>query len=171
MSDETVNQGEDTADEAQSARPVPPLVVNLQYVKDLSFENPNAPRILASASEQPKIDLQVDLQAQGLADNVAEVQIRLRAEATVGEATAFIAELVYAGVFTLPPMPAETQRAVLLIEGPRLLFPFARQIIADVTAQGGFPPLLLQPLDFVDLYRRQVLAQQQGQMGDAQGNA
>lgn len=170
MSDETINQADDAAEEAQSARPVPPLVVNVQYVKDLSFENPNAPRILANASEQPKIDLQVDLQAQGLADNVAEVQIRLRAEATVGEATAFIAELVYAGVFTLPPMPAETQRAVLLIEGPRLLFPFARQIIADVTAQGGFPPLLLQPLDFVDLYRRQVLAQQ-AEMGDAQGNA
>ncbi|MFV3127630.1 protein-export chaperone SecB [Niveispirillum sp. KHB5.9] len=169
MSDETVNQAEDAA-EAQSAGPVPPLVVNMQYVKDLSFENPNAPRILTGASEQPKIDLQVDLQAQGLADNVAEVQIRLRAEATVGEATAFIAELVYAGVFTLPPLPADTQRAVLLIEGPRLLFPFARQIIADVTAQGGFPPLLLQPLDFVDLYRRQVLAQQ-GEIGDAQGNA
>lgn len=169
MSDETINQGDDAA-EAQSARPVPPLVVNMQYVKDLSFENPNAPRILANASEQPKIDLQVDLQAQGLADNVAEVQIRLRAEATVGDATAFIAELVYAGVFTLPPMPAETQRAVLLIEGPRLLFPFARQIIADVTAQGGFPPLLLQPLDFVDLYRRQVLSQQ-ADMGDAQGTA
>ncbi|WP_445376668.1 protein-export chaperone SecB [Niveispirillum fermenti] len=147
-----------------------PLVVNMQYVKDMSFENPNAPRILTGASEQPKIDLQVDLQAQGLADNVAEVQMRLRAEATIGEATAFIAELVYAGVFTLPPLPPEQQRAVLLIEGPRLLFPFARQIIAEITSQGGFPPLLLQPLDFVDLYRRQVLAQQ-AQMGEAQGTA
>ena len=169
MSDETINQGDENA-EAQAARPSVPLVVNLQYVKDLSFENPNAPRILTGAPEQPKIDLQVDLQAQGLADNVAEVQIRLRAEASVGDATAFIAELVYAGVFTLPAMPTETQRAVLLIEGPRLLFPFARQIMADITAQGGYPPLLLQPLDFVDLYRRQ-LAAQQGQMGTAQGNA
>jgi preprotein translocase subunit SecB len=170
MSDETVENGNEAA-EAENTRPVMPLVVNLQYVKDLSFENPNAPRILTGATEQPKIDLQVDLQAQGLADNVAEVQMRLRAEATIGEATAFIAELVYAGVFTLPPgMPQDQQRALLLIEGPRLLFPFARQIIADVTSQGGFPPLLLQPLDFVDLYRRQVLGQQ-AQMGETQGNA
>lgn len=170
MSDESLDNGTQAdAAEARSAGPAS-LVVNLQYVKDLSFENPNAPRILAAATEQPKIDLQVDLQAQGLAENVAEVQMRLRAEATVGDATAFIAELVYAGVFTLPPLPPEQQRAVLLIEGPRLLFPFARQIIADVTSQGGFPPLLLQPLDFVELYRRQVLAQQ-SQMGEAQGNA
>ncbi|MFV3073908.1 protein-export chaperone SecB [Niveispirillum fermenti] len=169
MTDETVDNGNEAA-EADNARPVMPLVVNMQYVKDMSFENPNAPRILTGASEQPKIDLQVDLQAQGLADNVAEVQMRLRAEATIGEATAFIAELVYAGVFTLPPLPPEQQRAVLLIEGPRLLFPFARQIIAEITSQGGFPPLLLQPLDFVDLYRRQVLAQQ-AQMGEAQGTA
>lgn len=170
MSDESNTNGTDNdvaADAPQPTRSVMPLVVNLQYVKDLSFENPNAPRILAGLNEQPKIDLQVDLQAQGLADGVAEVQMRLRAEATVGDSTAFIAELVYCGVFSLPPMQADQQRAVLLIEGPRLLFPFARQIIADVTAQGGFPPLLLQPLDFVELYRRQVL----GQMGEAQGNA
>ncbi|WP_029012463.1 protein-export chaperone SecB [Niveispirillum irakense] len=166
MTDETIANGTDETADTSSTPPMP-LVVNVQYVKDLSFENPNAPRSLMAGNEAPKIDLSVDLQGQSLGENVAEVQLRLRAEATVGDATAFIAELVYCGVFTLPPLPQDQQRAVLLIEGPRLLFPFARQIIADVTAQGGFPPLLLQPLDFVELYRRQVL----GQGMDTQGNA
>jgi preprotein translocase subunit SecB len=166
MTDETNANGIDTAED--NSAPIMPLVVNVQYVKDLSFENPNAPRSLMAATEQPKIDLQVDLQGQALGENVAEVQLRLRVEATMGEMTAFIAELVYCGVFTLPPLPQDQQRAVLLIEGPRLLFPFARQIIAEMTAQGGFPPLLLQPLDFVDLYRRQVLGQG---MPQPQGNA
>jgi preprotein translocase subunit SecB len=146
------------------------LIVNVQYVKDLSFENPNAPRILVGNSDQPKIDLHVDLQAQGLGDNVAELGLRLRVQANVNEGAAFIVELLYCGVFTLPPAPQETQRAILLIEGPRLLFPFARQIVADLTQQGGFPPLMLQPLDFVELYERQFLARQ-GAMGDTQGNA
>lgn len=166
MTDETLSNGTDE-NGAEPTQPAVALVVNVQYVKDLSFENPNAPRSLMSGNEQPKIDLSVDLQGQSLGENVAEVQLRLRAEATMGDMTAFIAELVYCGVFTLPPLPQDQQRAVLLIEGPRLLFPFARQIIADVTAQGGFPPLLLQPLDFVDLYRRQVL----GQGMQTEGNA
>ncbi|HYE52960.1 MAG TPA: protein-export chaperone SecB [Azospirillaceae bacterium] len=143
------------------------MVVNAQYVRDLSFENPNAPAsLMATGSGQPQIDLQVDVQARGVAENVSEVLLNIRAEATQAERTAFIVELSYAGIFTLPPLPMEQARALLLIEAPRLLFPFARAIIADTVRDGGFPPMMLQPLDFVDLYRRQVMGQ--GQQATAQ---
>ncbi|MEA1649643.1 MULTISPECIES: protein-export chaperone SecB [unclassified Nitrospirillum] len=134
-----------------------PLVVNAQYVRDLSFENPNAPASLMNA-QQPKVDLQVDVQARNVAENVHEVALNIRAEASHEGRTAFIVELSYAGIFSMPPMPLDQTRAVLLIEAPRLLFPFARSIVSDAVRDGGFPPLMLQPLDFVDLYRRQVLA-------------
>jgi preprotein translocase subunit SecB len=136
-----------------------PITVNVQYVKDLSFENPNAPHTLTAEQAQPSINLQVDVQARGLADNVSEVVLNIRAEAQQPDRVMFIAELSYAGVFTLPPLPMDQARALLLIEAPRLLFPFARQIIADVVRDGGYPPLMLQPLDFVDLYRRQVMGE------------
>lgn len=167
MSDET--NGTDEAGNEQ--RGGSPIIVNVQYVKDQSFENPNAPQSLLAGNGAPKIDLQVDVQGRPLGDNVAEVQLSFRAEATQGERTAFIAELVYCGVFTLAPLPPDQQRALLLIEGPRLLFPFARQILADMTQQGGFPPLMLQPIDFVDLYRRQLMAGQGDDMAEPQGTA
>jgi preprotein translocase subunit SecB len=136
-----------------------PITVNAQYVKDLSFENPNAPHTLTAGQAQPSIDLQVDVQARGIGENVSEVVLNIRAQASQPDRAVFIAELAYAGVFTLPPLPMEQARALLLIEAPRLLFPFARQIIADVVRDGGYPPLMLQPLDFVDLYRRQVMGE------------
>ncbi|MFM2042329.1 MAG: putative protein-export chaperone SecB [Pseudomonadota bacterium] len=151
-----------------------PIVINVQYLKDLSFENPNAPQsLIPTGGQPPKIDLAVDVQARGLGDNSAEVVLALKAEATQGDRTAFIAEVVYAGVISFPAqLPQDTARALLLIEGPRLLFPFARQILATAVQQGGFPPLMLQPIDFVDIYRKQVLGQGQPSAADAaQGNA
>ncbi|WP_114395212.1 protein-export chaperone SecB [Oleisolibacter albus] len=170
MTDETASNGDSTTEAGN--RLSTPLVINAQYVKDLSFENPNAPQSLMGDAGAPKIDLQVDLQGRPLAENVFELALTLRAEATQGDRSAFICELVYGGVFTLAPLPVDQQRALLMIEGARMLFPFARQILADMTQQGGFPPLMLQPIDFVDLYRRQILAQQ-GPSADqpAQGNA
>lgn len=177
MSDESDTNGSPSSngEETNGAHPPPgtlPLVVNVQYVKDLSFENPNAPQSLMTGG-QPQLDVQVDVQARGLGEQSAEVVLSIRAEATQpGESgaaarTVFIAELAYAGVFSFPALPQDTLRALLLIEAPRLLFPFARQIIAEATQSGGYPGLLLQPIDFVDLFRRQVMGGRSAQTADA----
>lgn len=140
----------------------PPLVVNAQYIKDLSFEVPGAPAIYGEmAGQNPDIPIHVDINAHPLRDNAFEVVLHLKVEAKVGEKPVFIAELAYGGVFTLN-VPEEHLQAMLLIECPRMLFPFARVIIADMTRDGGFPPLMIQPIDFVQLYRARMesLAQQ-----------
>lgn len=146
---------------------VPSLVVNAQFVKDLSFENPRAPASLMATKEQPKIDVNVNVNARNLSEQTFEVTLTIRADASAGEETAFVAELVYGGVFTLANVPEEAQRPTLLIECPRLLFPFARRIIADVTRDGGFPPLYINPIDFVSLYRSQYSLQEQPPAGQA----
>ena len=134
-----------------------PITVNAQYLKDFSFENPNAPQSLGQTTP-PAIEVGVNVGTRNLAPGVFEVTLALNGTAKRGDQTVFIAELTYAGVFTLQGIPEEHVRPVLLIECPRLLFPFARNILADATREGGYPPLLLQPVDFVDLYRRQVEA-------------
>jgi preprotein translocase subunit SecB len=132
----------------------PQLAVNAQYVKDFSFENPNAPQSLVPSETRPQIEVNVDVQARGLSPNAYEVALRITANARQSETSVFVVELVYGGLFTLQNVPQEQLEPVLLIECPRLLFPFARRIIADATRDGGFPPLLLDPIDFVQLYRR-----------------
>ncbi len=142
----------------------PPLVVNIQYVKDLSFEVPGAPQIYTSLRAQPQVAINLDVQARRIVEggNSYEVTLMIRAEAkdpgaqANGQAPApvvFIAELTYAGVFTLSGLPDNAVEPVLLVECPRILFPFARNILADVTRDGGFPPVLLQPIDFVQLWQ------------------
>ncbi|MDR3439612.1 protein-export chaperone SecB [Telmatospirillum sp.] len=151
----------DTADQ----QPLPQLQVNAQYVKDLSYEVPGAPGIFAElAGASPEISVRVDLAAEPLQKNVYEVVLQLAIDAKIKDHTAFIVELSYGGVFTLN-IPEEHVQPVLLIECPRLLFPFARNIVADVTREGGFPPMMLQPIDFVSLYRSRMeqAAQQQPQ--------
>ena len=138
--------------------PQAPITVNAQYLKDLSFENPNAPQSLVGQTSAPAIEVGVNVATRNLAPNVFEVTLALNGTAKRGDQTVFIAELSYAGVFTLQGIPEEHVRPVLLIECPRLLFPFARNILAECTRDGGFPPLMLHPVDFVDLYRRQVEA-------------
>ncbi len=133
-----------------------PMHVMAQYVKDFSFENPNAPQTLMPNQPQPQVNIGVDVQVRPLADDVYEVSLQLRAEAKQNETIAFLVELSYAGLFQLPGLPQEHLRPVLMIEGPRLLFPFARAIVAETTRDGGYPPLLLNPIDFADLYRRQM---------------
>jgi len=134
----------------------PALKIIGQYTKDLSFEIPNAPQVfLESQGDAPEIPIQVDVAAAGVGPNLYEVILRLRVEARTGEKKLFIVELDYAGLFALN-LPEEQIAPCLLIECPRLLFPFARAIIADVTRDGGFPPLVLQPLDFVALYRTRL---------------
>jgi preprotein translocase subunit SecB len=159
---------ETTDPTAQAGQAQPPLVVNVQYIKDLSFEVPNAPEIYATLRSQPQVSINLDVQARALQDgqNVYEVVLAVKAEArepvqngSEGRPV-FIAELQYAGVFTLNGVPADSVEPLLLIECPRLLFPFARAILSDVTREGGFPPVLLQPIDFVGLWqsRRQAAA-------------
>jgi len=144
----------------------PPITVNAQYLKDFSFENPNAPQSLGQTTP-PAIEVGVNVGTRNLAPNVFEVTLALNGTAKRGDQTVFIAELSYDGVFTLQGIPDEHVRPVLLIECPRLLFPFARNILADCTREGGFPPLMLHPVDFVDLYRRQVEAAGEGAPGTA----
>ncbi len=152
----------------------PALVMNLQYTKDLSFEVPGAPEIFSTLRAQPSIGLSLDVQVRQLneAQPVFEVTLAIRTEATepkpaeaeAAEAarTVFIAELAYCGIVTLTGVREENVEPMLLVEVPRLLFPYARNILADITRDGGFPPVLLQPIDFVALWhqRRANAAQQ-----------
>lgn len=138
----------------------PQLQVNVQYVKDLSFENPNAPQSLIPTGEAPSVELNVNVSARGLAEGVFEVELELSATAKHADKVAFVVELTYGGVFTLAGVPEEHIQPMLLIECPRLLFPFARAIIANTTREGGFPPLMVHPIDFVDLFRQRVMATQ-----------
>ncbi len=161
----------------EGQQPSPPLVVNIQYVKDMSFEVPNAPAIYTQLRAQPQVNINLDVNARKLQENqhVYEVTLMIRAEARdpaaaanggaeAGGPTVFVAELAYAGVFTLSNLPDNAIEPVLLVECPRILFPFARNILADVTRDGGFPPVLLQPIDFVALWQsRQQQAQQVAQ--------
>jgi len=134
----------------------PPILINIQYVKDLSFEVPNAPEIFATLRENPRVDLSLDVNARRIQDgeNIFEVALQIRADARVPKdnSPAFIAELLYCGIFTLN-VPEEMVEPVLLVECPRQLFPFARNILADVTRDGGFPPILLTPIDFAALWQ------------------
>jgi len=138
-----------------------PIAVKTQYIKDLSFENPRAPASFLALQSPPSIDVTVNVGAQHLAEQDYEVTLVISASAKLGSEPLFMVELTYGGVVTLGQVPQEHMRPLLLIEAPRLLFPFARNIVADATREGGFPPLLLQPIDFVELYRRELAQQQQ----------
>jgi len=133
----------------------PNLSIRAQYIKDLSFENPAAPQILMSGSERPKIDISIGVRSNRMSDTEYEVELQVNAKAEVAEKVAFVAELKYGGLFVLSNFPQEQIQPVVMIECPRLLFPFARQILAGATRDGGFPPLMIDPIDFVALYRRQ----------------
>jgi preprotein translocase subunit SecB len=121
-----------------------------QYVKDLSFENPGAPMTLTA---RPQIDLGVDLQAKRLDPERFEVEIKLRVTAKAEDKPVFLLELVYAGLLLIQGIPDDLLQPILLIEGPHLLFPFARRIVADAIRDGGMPPLMIEPIDFAALYR------------------
>ena len=155
---------------AQPQAPAQPSIRVLgQYVKDLSFENP-APLASNSGQNAPAIELGIDVKAnpQGENTNVFEVDLRLSAQAKREESVVFIAELVYSGLFELSSAQQEEVEPLLLVECPRLLFPFARRIMAEITREGGFPPLLIDPIDFVGLWRAQrAQAQQQQDEGMA----
>ena len=142
----------------------PSFAVNAQYIKDLSFESPNIIRVMTQQGGTPEVSFNLGVQANGVGPESFEVVLSVRAEAKRDNMVGFIVELAYAGIFTLSGIPQDQMEPLLFIECPRLLFPFARAIVADLTRDGGFTPLMLQPIDFVDLYRRK-LAERQAQGG------
>ena len=140
-----------------------------QYIKDLSIENPNSPQVY-QWQEQPRVDVQFNIDVARVSDEVHEVVIKLEVSARSDSGVQFLVELSYAGLFGLRNFPEEAMGAFLLVEAPRLLFPFARQIIAEAVSSTGFPPLLLDPIDFTAAYMAQLQAQQ-GQQQQGEGGA
>ncbi len=134
----------------------PSLNALVQFTKDLSFENPNAPRSLGPQDKAPNISINVNVNAKQLAESEYEVNIMLEGSAGEGPGTLFKFELDYAGIFRLQNIPEEQKHPVVMIECPRLLFPFARQIIAEAVRGGGFPPLYIDPIDFAALYQSRM---------------
>ncbi len=155
---EANNGGAPPSDEGQRQ-----VVINAQYIKDLSFENPRSPQSLLPQQNAapPEVQINVDVKAGTLAPDVYEVILSLNADAKQGGESLFVAELVYGAVVTLANMPAEETGPALMIEAPRHIFPFARAIMANVTRDGGFSPLLLNPIDFAELYRQRAAAEAQ----------
>jgi preprotein translocase subunit SecB len=146
----------------------PQLNVVAQYIKDFSFENPNAPRSMNSGQEPPQIGIQINVAAQPMTETDIEVVLNLEGKAETGGSLMFSFELAFAGVFRIRNVPQESLNAIVLIECPRLLFPFAREIIATAVRNGGFPPLLLDPVDFVSLYRQKMAQLQPAETPAAQ---
>jgi preprotein translocase subunit SecB len=151
----------DATNGAAQEAAAPSLTALVQYVKDLSFENPNAPRVFGQQQQNPQIQLQVNVSATQLAETDVETVLTLEGKAEIGPDTLFVFELSYAGVFRITGVPAEHMSAVVMIECPRLLFPFARQIVADAVRNGGFPPLYIDPVDFAALYQQRLAQEAQ----------
>ena len=173
MAEETGANGADDQPLADGGT-LPQVGVIAQYVKDLSFENPNAPAVYQWQS-QPQMDVQFNIGTQPAGTDIHEVSLKIDITAKADEGTAFRIELLYAGLFALRNIPAEQLQPFLLAEAPRMLFPFARKIIADAAVEGGFPTLRLDPIDFAGLYMQSAAQQAAdatgGQAGDVTGQA
>ena len=138
-----------------------------QFIRDLSFENPRAPESLRAGGPQPQIELNVEMTGRGRPDGLFEVDLKLSATAHGETEPAFQVELLYGGLFQITGVPEADMEPVLLIECPRFLFPFARRIIADVTSEGGFPPFMLDPIDFASVYAARLAQMNSEPVGQA----
>lgn len=138
----------------------PRFLVTGQYVKDLSFENPRAPQSLIAGEDKPSIEVNIDLTASKLRDDLFEVVLKIAAKASVKDQPLFLADLEYAGLFTIQNVPEDRLQQILFVDCPFLLFPFARRVIADLSRDGGFPPLQLEPIDFFAMYKKRMEANQ-----------
>jgi preprotein translocase subunit SecB len=139
----------------------PQVSILTQYVKDLSFENPNAPGSLQMETA-PRIEINVNVNARRASEEMFEVELKISASAATDDKVSFVVELLYGGLFALRNIPPEALEPFLVVEAPRILFPFARRIVADATRDGGYPPLLLEPIDFASLYMAQQANAQPG---------
>lgn len=160
MAKDTTGKNEAATTESKGNGESPTLNVLAQYVKDLSFENPGAPKSLGPRETAPAININVNVNANPLGDTEFDVLLTLNAEAKNGETVVFNVELVYGGVFRVANFPQEHMLPLLFIECPRILFPFARQIVADATRNGGFPPLLIDPIDFAQMFQQRMAEEQ-----------
>lgn len=168
MADEadTIQQTASTGNGADNG---PQIALISQYVKDLSFENPNAPTVY-QWQDQPQIDVQFNIGADKVGEEVVEVSLKIEVKAIAPQGTAFAVELVYAAIFGMRNVPEDQMQPFMLAEAPRLIFPFARRVLADAIRDGGFPPLLLDPIDFGSLYMQQAQALAQT-VGEPAGTA
>lgn len=166
MADQEANSGGNGAgDDSQ-----PQVSILAQYVKDLSVENPSAPQVY-SWQVQPSLDVQFNLNVQGAGEGVHEVSLKFDISARSDNGVHFVVDLTYAGLFALRNVPDEALPPFLMIEAPRLIFPYARQVISEAVTSTGFPPLLLDPIDFASAYMAQVEAAQQQSTPEGSGNA
>ena len=152
----TIQDNSSTQQSVDDANANRQILVHAQYVKDLSFENPNAPRVLMEGSNQPDVEITVNVGAMLINENQYEVTLNLAAKASSGETALFLVDLTYAGLVTPEGATADEINPLIMIEAPRLLFPFARAIISDATRDGGFMPLNIQPVDFVAVYQHNL---------------
>jgi len=159
-SDDKKNEAAAQAPMANGNGASPTLNILAQYVKDLSFENPGAPQSLRGRDKAPAININVNVNANPIADKEYDVTLTLNAKATYESDVLFNVELVYGGVFRVEGFPQEHLLPVLFIECPRLIFPFARQIIAEATRNGGFPPLMIDPIDFAQMFQQRIAEEQ-----------
>src|SRR5438270_5631428 len=165
MADQEANSGGNGAD----GNGQPQVSILAQYVKDLSVENPSAPQVY-SWQVQPALDVQFNLNVENAGEGTHEVTLKFDISARSDNGVHFVVDLSYAGLFGIRNVPEEALPPFLLIEAPRLLFPFARQVIAEAVANTGFPPLLLDPIDFASAYMAQVeAAQEQSGVGELTG--
>ena len=134
--------------------PIQPLIIHSQYIKDLSFENPNIERLLSGPGDDPNLKVEVNVNARPVADKLYESAINFSAKAESKSGVIYEVECVYAGLLHVENMPPPALEPFLLIHGPTMLFPFLRRLLADITREGGFPPLLLDPIDFAQLYQQ-----------------
>ncbi len=155
---ETPPNGAGELDGAAPDSGLPGLRVLAQYLKDHSFENPRAPMSFRDNGTAPGIEVNVDVNARGLGGGQYEVELAVSARARRAQDVVFVVETTYAGVFEIVNVPENQIEPILLIECPRLLFPFARQIVAETTTAGNFPPVMLDPIDFLMIYQRNVAA-------------
>ena len=154
----------DTQGAANGADNQPAAGIISQYVKDMSVENPNAPACY-QWQEGPQLDVQFNIAAENVEGEVHEVELKIAVKATTGEGTAYLVELSYCGLIGMRNLPEEQQHAFLYAEAPRILFPFARRVIADAVRDAGFAPLMLEPIDFNGIYLQQLQARQAEQGG------
>lgn len=154
---------DETAGEAQAGNQ-PSMTMIGQYIRDLSFENPGAPASMLAGGANPAFNLTISVAVKKQPDDAYAVELTLNAKANRAEAVLFNVELVYGGIFRLKNVPEAQLSPLLMVECPRLIFPFARQVLANVTQQGGFPPVIMEPVDFAAIYRQnlaKLAAQQQ----------
>ena len=156
----------DPASTGNGADNQPAAGIIAQYIKDMSVEVPNAPQCF-NWNEQPQLDVQVNIAANQVNDEVHEVTLQVTCNAKTGQGALYLIDLAYCGLMGMRNLPDETAHAFLFAESPRLLFPFARRVIADASRDAGFPPLMLDPMDFNALYQQQLAARAQQQAAEA----